>query len=162
MAESDLAKFHPEFPVFFHEQYRSIVADAYFITGNKDDALEIADEAFFRAFIRWRKISSYEKPGAWVRRVAIRLATRFKIRRHRESGELTTEPVVNIDPTEFLDLRRAVLQLSPQQRAAVVLHYYDDLPLHEVAETMKCKEATVGRYLHDARDRLRALLTLEK
>ena len=49
-------------------------------------------------------------------------------------------------------------QLSPTQRAAVVLHYFDDLPVAEVAEALGCKPATASVHLHRARARLAELL----
>lgn len=120
--------------------------------------MEIANEAFIRALIRWNKISRYEKPGAWVRRVGIRLAVRAKKRRWRESGELEDQPSWSPDHDLHMDLRRAILKLPRQQRAAIVLHYYEDMPVVEVADALGCREATAKTYLHRGRENLKAAL----
>lgn len=150
-----------DFTRFFYEQYQSIVTDAYFIVGNKDDAMDISDEALFRAYINWRKISAYDKPGAWVRRVAIRLAQRRRYRRRKEVSYdgRPDSGYEHGDVAAYMDLRNAIASLPLKQRTAVVLRYYDDLPVAEVADAMGSKEATVGRYLHEARERLRRALS---
>ena len=64
------------------------------------------------------------------------------------------------DATTFHDseLAVAVADLSPQQRAVVVLHYLDDLAVSDVADAMGLSEGAVKYHLHKARNRLRALL----
>lgn len=57
------------------------------------------------------------------------------------------------------DLRSALAMLSPRQRACVVLHYYEDLSVAQVAEVLGCAPGAVKRYLSDARARLEPLLS---
>ena len=144
------------FEELFREQYPYILRDAVFVLGDRDLAKEVVNEAFTRLYTRWRRISRYDKPGAWVRRVAIRLAVRHDKRRAREAVDV--ERGAEHDPGLALDVRDAVRRLAPQQRAAVMLHYFDDLPLAEVAHVLGCREGTVKAHLHQARARLGTLL----
>lgn len=126
---------------------------------DRDRAEEVTQEAFLRLLQNWRKVSGYEQPEAWVRRVAIRLAVREAGREGgrgtRERASLETRP-----PTEpDLDLARAIATLAPRQRAAVVLHYYSDLPVLEVAQILNVSESTVKQHLLRARARLAELLS---
>jgi RNA polymerase sigma-70 factor (ECF subfamily) len=57
-----------------------------------------------------------------------------------------------------VDVQRSLLRLPARQRAVVVLHYFEDRPVREVAELLGVEEATVKVHLHRARSRLRQLL----
>lgn len=124
------------------------------IVGSVADAEAIAQDAFLKAFTRWKRIGQYDKPGAWVRRVAIRDAVRFAERNRRT----VPGPPVRTDPTDavaaHLDLQGALLGLPPKQRACVVLHYLADWPVSDVAEATGCRETTVRVHLHRARGAL--------
>lgn len=146
----------PTFEDLFRDQYASVMRDALFVLGDRDLAKEVTSEAFTRLYVRWARVSRYDKPGAWVRRVAIRLAVRRHGHRSREGGEV--ERSHEGDHGLALDVRDAVRRLAPQQRAAIMLHYFDDLPLAEVARVLGCREGTVKAHLHQARARLGSLL----
>ncbi len=103
-------------------------------------------------------ISHYERPDAWVRRVAIRMAIRADRRerlRPRLERELEATPLPG--PVD-IDLLRAIHQLPTSQRAAVALFYLEDRPVSEVAQILACAEVTAKVHLHRARKRLADLL----
>jgi RNA polymerase sigma-70 factor (ECF subfamily) len=64
----------------------------------------------------------------------------------------------NPDPGLATDVRRALLVLSPDQRIALIMHFYLDLPLNEVAEALGLKESGVKSRINRALKRLRPLL----
>lgn len=141
------------FEELFREQYAHALREAVFVLGDRDLAKEVVNEAFTRLYVRWRRVSRYDKPGAWIRRVTIRLA----LKQHKRRGaplDVAPEGSHHPEPGLTIDVRRAVTQLAPQQRAAVMLHYFDDLPLAEVARLLGCREGTVKAHLHQARARL--------
>ena len=144
------------FAWLFREEYPAIVRTAQLMLGDRAAAEDVAQEAFVRLYARWRRVSRYDKPGAWVRRVAIRLASRA--RRRPSTLALVPEQPGAADPQADPDLRRALLSLPPNQRAAIVLHYLEDLPVAEVAETMGVATSTAKVHLHRARKRLAMLL----
>jgi hypothetical protein len=63
-----------EFETFYAASYRRLVVQLLGVTGNLHDAEDAVQEAFARAAVRWRRVSEYEAPEAWVRRVAFNLA----------------------------------------------------------------------------------------
>jgi RNA polymerase sigma-70 factor, ECF subfamily len=71
--------------------------------------------------------------------------------------ERNVEPPPIRGPVD-VDVMRAVRQLPGMQRAAVVLCYFEDLPLSEIADILRCSDATVRVHLHRARKRLAELL----
>lgn len=147
-----------EFATFFEAEYPALIRSVYLIVRDREQARDIAQDAFIQLFSRWRRISRYERPDAWVRRVAIRMAIRAIRRdrlRHRLEHEFDPSPASG--PLD-LDVLRAVAKLPGAQRAAVVLFYFGDRPVAEVAEILACSEVTARVHLHRARKRLAELL----
>ena len=147
-----------QFTRLFQDEYPQITKTAYLILGDWEQAREVSQEAFTRLFAQWKKVSKYERPGAWVRRIAIRLAvgsTRKNVLFAQAIAKLQPEPPpASSDP----DLHRAIGTLPRAQRAAIVLHYLLDLPVVEVAENMGCSTSTAKVHLHNGRKRLGEIL----
>jgi RNA polymerase sigma-70 factor (ECF subfamily) len=154
MRREDRADYEWLFRAAFPRVHRTVTL----VVGDRYRAEEITQDAFLKLLQNWRKVSSYEQPEAWVRRVAVRLAVRqAKRESSRASREQAAErPLAAAEPD--LDLARAVATLAPRQRAAVVLHYYEDLPVLEVARLLNVSESTVKQHLHRARIHLAELL----
>jgi RNA polymerase sigma-70 factor (ECF subfamily) len=157
-----------DFDSFFVEEFPAIVRAAWFVVLDADLAHEVTQEAFCRALQRWHRISGYDRPGAWVRTVAIRLAVRSRDRRRREveltdvSASSVGSASVGDDPglasSINHDLAAALRALPPQQRAAAVLRYLYDLDVGEVAAALGCKPSTARVHLHRARKALGDLM----
>jgi RNA polymerase sigma-70 factor, ECF subfamily len=147
-----------EFTWLFRNEFPAVVRTAYLIVHDRQGAEDVAQQAFAQLLVHWRKVSKYERPEAWVRRVAIRLAAR-SVRRDRIRGILHQQveppaPASSID----IDLVRALKALPPQQRAAVALFYFEDRPVQEIAGILGCSESTAKAHLFKARGKLAALL----
>ena len=151
-------RFEDEYAAFYRAEFPHVVRTSYLIVHDRHRAEEIAQEAFIQLFTHWAKVSRYEQPGAWVRRVAIRIASR-SAHRERVRPELERETVV---PPELVpqdvDLLSAIKQLPTQQRAAVALFYFEDRPLTEVAHILDCSHAAAKVHVFNARKRLAELL----
>jgi RNA polymerase sigma-70 factor (ECF subfamily) len=133
--------------------WRTIYA---FTGGRRDIAEDVTAEAFARAIAHSRTI---REPLPWLYRTAFRLAQdEMRKERHRPSPE----PDGVSDPPEVAGLMDALRQLSPNQRAAIVLRYEADLPADEVARRMGIAQPTLRVHLHRGRKRLRALLGTEE
>jgi len=147
-----------DFVGLFEAEYPALVRSMYLIVHDREQARDIAQDAFVQLFTRWRRISKYDRPDAWVRRVAIRMAVRQirrdRLRRRREHEFDHGRPLGPVD----IDVLRAVRKLPAAQRAAVVLFYLDDRPVAEVADILACSEVTARVHLHRARKRLAELL----
>jgi RNA polymerase sigma factor (sigma-70 family) len=148
-----------EFSWIFNEEFANVVRTAYLILHDRTAAEDVAQEAFTRLFVNWAKVSKYERPGAWVRRIAIRLAVRHA-RRDRMRIMLLrwVEPPDHEANTSDPDLMHAIRALPPQQRAAIALHYFEDRPVAEIAVMLSCSPATAKVHLFKARRRLASLL----
>jgi RNA polymerase sigma-70 factor (ECF subfamily) len=146
-----------DFETFFRAEYPSLVSALAVAIGSRDTAADVVQEAFIRASTRWTRVGRLDRPGAWVRMVALNLATdhrRRLVRRRRVAPLLLadewTEPA---HPDR--DLADALAALPPRQRLAVVLHYLLDLPVAQVAAELGISAGTVKASLHSARANLR-------
>lgn len=147
-----------EYTWFFRAEFRAVVQTAYLMLHDRQHAEDVAQEAFTQLLVHWKKVSRYERPDAWVRRVAIRLAARTaKRERRRADVERDERPEATMTLPD-VDLVRALRSLPPQQRAAVVLYYFEDRPTAEVAHILDCSESTATVHLHKARKRLAEIL----
>ena len=141
----------------FAESYLTVVRAAYLVVGDQEEACELAQDAFVQLLRHWRRVSTHDNPGAWVRLVAIRLAVKARTRSAR-SRPVPPAPSHPVPSGDRVDIERALAQLPTMQRAAVVLHYLEDLPTDEVAHALGCRPATARVHLHRARIRLAELL----
>ena len=143
-----------EYGAFFRAEFSSVVRIITLMLRDHGRAEEISQDAFLQLLLHWAKVSRYERPDAWVRRVAIRMAARSS-RRERLFSLLRLESPAPPEPTGGShDVATALRRLSPSQRAAIVLHYYEDRPVAEIAVILGCAEATARVHLHRGRRRL--------
>jgi RNA polymerase sigma-70 factor (ECF subfamily) len=154
----------PSFDDAFRAEYPAVVRVVAPIVGSRADAEGVAQDAFVKAYTRWRSIGRYDRPGAWVRRVAIRDAVRVAERSRRAAGTRAAKSGPD-DPADAVatqvDLTRLLGELPARQRACVVLHHLADWPVADVAEALGCAEATVRVHLHRARAALANALDAE-
>jgi RNA polymerase sigma-70 factor (ECF subfamily) len=151
-----------EFEELFEAEFPSVVRSVFVVCQDLGRAEELAQDAFLELLRQWGRVSGYDRPGAWVRRVAIRKAvqaTRREERRpwYERRAAAGTEPPTP-QPTTLLDegLWFAIRSLPAQQRAVIALFYYDDLSVVDVARALGCSESTVKVHLHRARVALRS------
>lgn len=150
-----------DFDTFFEDEYGDVLRTVALAVGDRARAEEATQEAFARAFRKWRKVSLLTRPAAWVYVVAVN-AERSRFRRDARIRGVSTDFGMSTDPTGAV-LARVVVEelldrLSPRQRAAVVLRYLGDLTVPEVARALGCAEGTVKSTLHDALRKLRVEL----
>jgi RNA polymerase sigma-70 factor (ECF subfamily) len=158
LAQERIVGVEEEYSSFFRAEFIHVVRTSYLIVHDRERAEDVAQEAFIQLLAHWHKVTRYERPEAWVRRVAIRIATRSARReRQRPVLEQTMDPPPSFVPQD-VDLLNAIKKLPPQQRAAVALFYFEDRPLPEVAHIIGCSHSAAKVHVFNARKRLAELL----
>jgi RNA polymerase sigma factor (sigma-70 family) len=129
---------------------------AFLLCGSADDAADLVQDALVRTFGRLRNGFSVSSAEAYVRRAILngyldggRRHTRF-----RKIVHLAATPEAEESPSgasgDRLDLREQLLKLSPRERSCVVLRYYEDLKVDDIAQWLGISPGAVKRYLSDA------------
>jgi RNA polymerase sigma-70 factor (ECF subfamily) len=150
------------FDEFYDSSFRRLVGQIYAMCGNLAEAQDCVQEAFVRAWDKRRSLDTDRSPEAWIRTVAYRLAV-SRWRRARKAlrapdrayaGQTPREPDVS-----RVALARALQQLPPDQRRAIVLHHLCDLSVADVAVEVGVPVGTVKARLSRGRTALATLLS---
>lgn len=150
-----------EFAAFYRREFFPMVSLGASVVGDMSAGEDIAQEAFHRASERWDSIATFDKPGAWVRRVVINLALNRKRGLAREAAallRLAPRQVVALPVERDFEVWAAVAKLPRRQRAAIALFYSEDCTTGEIADLLDCAESTARAHLFKARRSLAQLL----
>jgi RNA polymerase sigma-70 factor, ECF subfamily len=149
---------------------------AYQIVRNREDALDIAQEAFAKAFTSLQSFKGDASFATWLHRIVVNLAI-DSLRRKQRGGETSYHdmrgaseehkvmPVAQDDPASAMEMKqvrellaRGIALLPPAQRAVLILREIEGMTYEEIARTVGCTLGTVMSRLHYARRRLRRAL----
>ena len=141
----------------FAELYRTYFGPlsgyAVALVGDRGIAVDIAQEAFTRLLARWRRVRD---PRAWLFFVATNLTRDHwrGVTRDRDLVDKAGSVLTGTTPAPDPWLRDLVDRLPSRQRQAILLHYYADVSIDEIARLLHVPVGTVKRRLHDGRQRL--------
>ncbi len=134
-----------EFSQFFTSRFDHARRSAYALCGNWSEAEEIAQNAFVKVYAKWPKIRR-DSADAYLHTVMTRtfLDARRRVRgRERSVAEPPDTPSHDRDAPERQGLLRALQDVPPRQRAALVLRFVHDLSVEQAAEALGCSTGTV-------------------
>lgn len=150
-----------DFDGFYRDTARRLTRYAYGLTGDPGEAQDLVQEAYARAWQRWRRLSGYEDPEAWLRLVVNRLSSdrwrRLGVRRSRAAADPPPRPVPPPSEDTVL-LVRAMRTLPPAHRRALALYYLLDRSVAEIAVETGASTGTVKSWLSRGRAGLAAEL----
>ncbi len=150
-----------------------MVGVALAVVHNQDDAIELAQETFVRAFENLSKFESRSSFSTWLYRIAANLAIDFWRREARHvvlHGEDADSEIARIPASQgdsFKEvsrselsarLRRALEELTPEHRAVILLREVEGMSYDEISDILQCPRGTVMSRLHYARTHLRGIL----
>lgn len=164
--KEELTVAYESFESFYRREFRNVVGLAYALSGSKLGAEDLAQEAFIKAHERWDRISGYDKPGAWVRRVVANLAVSGFRRRSAEKRAISRlagqrQPGISDLEPEDQEFWEMVRDLPKRQAQATALFYVEDRSVAEIAEILECSPSTAKVHLFRGRQALGAKLGLE-
>jgi len=151
--------------------YRDIYALAYRLTGNRDDAGDVVQDAYVRAYRAIRRFRGDSSFSTWMYRITSNCASTHLSRRTRQRTEELSDdvPIVDLRPEQDPSLRaeaavlrhhidRAIRALPERLRQVVVLRDLHDLSHSEIAAKLGITPSAAKVRLHRARQRLRTVL----
>ncbi|MGW2825595.1 SigE family RNA polymerase sigma factor [Streptomyces sp. NPDC001443] len=156
-----------EFQAFVTGRWPRLMRTAFLLTGEQHAAEDLVQSTLEKTFVAWRRVGSADDPEAYVRRVMINAHARRHRRKLREflaprdDSGLAHEVADTGDRISQADDRNALLkalvQLPPRQRQAVVLRYWEDLTESQTAEAMGCSVGAVKSNAAKGIAKLRAI-----
>ncbi len=149
------------FDAFYAASSRRLVHAVYAMTGDLAEAQDCVQEAYERAWLRWRTVASYDDPEAWVRTVAMRRAiSRWRKTRNSIAALVkhSEDKVVTAPSEDNVALVAALRQIPDAQRRAVVLHHLCGMSVADVARETEAPVGTVKARLSRGRAALALLL----
>jgi RNA polymerase sigma-70 factor (sigma-E family) len=158
-----------EFERFAAEASDSLLRTGFLISGNANDAEDLVQETLLKVARCWTRVRSMDYPAAYARRILVNLILRGADRRARQRTELqphegaaeladdnAARAMREVD--DRAEFRWALAQLPTRQRAVLVLRYWSDLSVAEVADLLGCTEGTVTSTASRAAARLAEIL----
>jgi RNA polymerase sigma-70 factor (ECF subfamily) len=161
------------FSVLIERYQRRVIGVAFAVVHNSEDALELAQETFVRAYENLDSFESRSSFSTWLYRIAANLAIDLRRRERRHSVLRGEEAESEIDrlPSSIGDsfaefsrgelnrrLRSALDELTPEHRAVILLREVEGLSYDEISDILRCPRGTVMSRLHYARNKLRGIL----
>ncbi len=145
----------------------SLVRFAYLVTGSQHAADDAVQTALTSACARWDRVSRTDDPDVYVRRMVVNAHVSAWRRAGRR--EVTVAEPLERTSSDLADgvvrddvVWRVCEALPPQQRAAVVLRFYEDLDYGEIARVLDVTEATARSHVHRGLTALRQTLAEEE
>ena len=141
---------------------------AYLISGNHADSEDIVQETFVTCYLKRHEIRNAEAFQSWFYRTLSRIAWKMCRKKHAEQPLEEVYPENTAAPGELLVdfvrqeeehmIYRAILQLPVKQRTVLVLYYYNQMSMKEIAHVCGCLEGTVKSRLYHGKRKLREVL----
>lgn len=134
------------------------------MTGNSDDAFDLAQDTYVRAFAKIADFDGKSSVTTWLYRLAVNEALQCARRARKARTHLRALPVGNHDDLDSdrmsarLDVEEALAGMDPSDKALLLLRYQEGLNYRAIAEAANCPEGTVASRLNRARLKLRAIL----
>ncbi len=131
---------------------------AYLYVKNENDALDIVQETITKAYANMRNVKEERYFSTWLTKILINTALdvlrkKSKIIPLKEA--MVEKPSPNMQIEENMDLLQAIEQLEEKYKTVIILRYYRDLPVQQIADYLNCPEGTVKSNLHRAIQKLR-------
>lgn len=140
------------------ENYQSYYRLAYSYVHQEADAMDIVQEGAYKAMAKAGSLREESYAGTWVYRIMINTAKDYLKKYERERGVLEENMAVSKENDSNMELRDAIDRLPMQEKTLIILRFYEDKPLSEIAEIMQENLSTVKSRLYRTLEKLRSEL----
>jgi RNA polymerase sigma-70 factor (sigma-E family) len=154
VVEGDAPAVPASFEDCYREHHAAMVRVAFLLTGSRETAEDVVQDAFVKLHRAWRRV---REPERYLHRIVVNGCRSHHRRAGRERAR-EMRAVAGDDGLAVLgahELDDALAALPYRQRAAVVLRFYGDLSEAQTAEVLGCRAGTVGSLVHRALEQLR-------
>lgn len=139
------------------ENYAKYYRMAFSYAHNESDAMDIVQEAAYKAILKSDTLKSPEYVDTWICRILMNEAFSF-FRKQRETTDIDEVQAAFQDTYENIDLKKAIEDLEPKDRTIVTLRFFEDRRLDEIADILDENLSTVKSRLYRVMHKLRISL----
>jgi RNA polymerase sigma-70 factor (ECF subfamily) len=154
------------FEALYRDSRDRLARQLFVVTGNRDEAAEVVQEAFARGWAQWSALRAMDDPEGWLRRVAYRLAvSRWRRSRRVRSGSDSLElegPAGESDVGVGVEVMTALAALPIRYRQVLALRHLVGLSVEETGAELGVPVGTVKSWLHRGRQQLAAGLAADE
>jgi len=129
-------------------EYAMFYRIAFSYVRSEADALDIVQESAYKAIYHANKLKRQEFAKTWICRIVINEAVSFLRKRTKEQTEPILAEVAAGEKEDMTDLRNALEKLSPEEKTGIILRFFEDMKLEEVAAVCKESVSTVKSRLY--------------
>lgn len=155
----------PELEELCRREYPRLVGALTLYVGERTVAEQLAQDALLRLCQQWPRVRGFASPAAWLQEVGLNLGRSWWRRYYAERRAWLRHGVVDVvhdpDSADAVAVRQAVGGLPERQRLALILRFYEQLPIAHVAARMGCAEGTVKALTHQAVSTLRRQFAMD-
>lgn len=153
-----MARWEPVLDELVRDRGRALVGYAFLLCGDTAQAEDLVQDALVKTFAGRLSVDAVRSPESYVKRAILTIyLDGFRRRKHwatirhlaatpDDDGDAQTEVLV----TNRMHVFQALRTLAPRERACVVLRFYEDMTLRQIADHLSLSQGTVKRYLFDA------------
>jgi len=151
----------PGFDEYVRSRHTELLRFAHVLSGDPHLAADLVQDALERAGLHWRRIRRQDDPEGYLRRIIVnRYVSRWRsLRRERLVADLPDSVAPTVEPAVTDEMWVLLAELPRQQRAVLVLRFYEDLSEAQVADVLGCSVGTVKSNGSRAMAKLRAAMT---
>jgi RNA polymerase sigma-70 factor, ECF subfamily len=148
------------FQSLIHIEKEKLYKMAYVYMHNEDDALEVFHETIYKAFESLSKLKNDEYFSTWMMRILINSAIDL-LRKKKKVVPINKEVLENISETSSfnsdiqIDLLKAMEEIEEKYKTVLLLRYYQDYSVKQIASMLKCPEGTVKTNIRRGLDKLK-------
>jgi len=151
------------FTDYFASRSGAMRGTAYLLCGDWHRAEDIVQSTFVKLYRAWHRVSAHHTLDAYTRRILVRTyldenRRGFFFREKPTADHTDTMAPLAGSPEDRLVLLRALGQVPPRQRAALVLRYWEDMSVEDTARALGCTEGTVKSQTARGLDALRGVV----
>lgn len=150
--------------LLYHRYSKAVFNSIYRLVNDREDAEDILQEVFVKAFSEIKSLKNVESFGGWIKRIAINQSLNFLRKNKVYFTEIDEEKILDINDDELeeklkmesrvKELQETIAEFPPQTRTIVNLFLFEEMPQEEIAKILNIPHGTVRSYYHRAKKKI--------
>ncbi|KFC20292.1 RNA polymerase sigma factor [Chryseobacterium sp. FH1] len=157
------------YSLLYHRYSKAIFNSIFRILNDREDAEDILQEVFVKAFSEIKSLKNVESFGGWIKRIAINQSLNFLRKNKIYFSEIDDDKMLDFNDDDLeeklamesrvTELQNIIAEFPPQTRTIVNLFLFEEMPQEEIAKVLNIPHGTVRSYYHRAKKKIFEKLT---